>query len=91
LTAFSSVRSEAVAATVSSQLDLPVTSYYRSVLQSTLHVIWAAQHKKGAGAALTSQAGLAHNPKVREYVLDETVLFQPMTSGRRPLGFRSAT
>jgi hypothetical protein len=62
-----------------------------SVLQSTLHVICAAAHKKGAGISLTSQAALAHNHGVREYVHCETVLFQPMTSGRRPSGFRSAT
>jgi hypothetical protein len=62
-----------------------------ALLQSVLHVIWAAQHKKGAGVALTSQAALAHNSRVGEYVLDETVLFQPMTSGRRSPGFRSAT
>jgi hypothetical protein len=53
-----------------------------SVLQSTLHVICAAAHKKGAGVSLTSQAALAHNHGVREYVHGETVLFQPMMSGR---------
>jgi hypothetical protein len=62
-----------------------------SVLRSTLHVICAAAHKKGAGVALTSQAALAHNSRVGEYVLDETVLFQPMTSGSGSPGFRSAT
>jgi hypothetical protein len=39
------------------------------------------QHKKGAGFALTRLATLRHNHRVREYLHDEKVLAQPMTSG----------
>jgi hypothetical protein len=48
-------------------------------------------HEKGAGLALTRLAALRHNHRVREYVHDERVLAQPMTSGRRLKDFRSAT
>jgi hypothetical protein len=61
-----------------------------SQLPRTLLVLCAAPHKKGAGVSLTSQAALAHNRMVREYVHGETVLFRPMTSGSRSPGFRSA-
>ena len=57
----------------------------RSLVPSIGAAICAAnhsghQHKKGAGFALTRLATLRHNHRVREYLHDEKVLAQPMTS-----------
>jgi hypothetical protein len=73
---------------------------YLTASSSICHLalsVRAARHlccamlKKGAGLALTTLATLRHNTFVHQYVHCESVLAQPMTSGRRPLKFRTAT